>query len=574
MRLNSYFCVRLLTEYMQLMAYLCKKNFVMKYIHSLTLCTLLLMMMLPLAVQAQERLLVFTDPHLLSPALVVNPGQPYTDAVNSNNKMFDLSAPIMQAMVDTILAIRPTAVLVSGDLSKDGERRSHQDMAAYLSQVRQAGIGVYVIPGNHDANSDEARGYYGSSTRKVPTPNSTEFATIYADMGYNQALERDNNSLSYLAEPIPGLWLIAVDDNMTVQRDANRSIEANGISLSTRNWILAKADQGRSMGKQVIVMMHHQLVEHFDDQDRLVGDATVTDAATLRQELINHGIRLVLTGHMHIGNITTQFNDARTDSLVEVTTGSPLTYPCQFRLIDVAPDRGTFGISTGQLEHIQDIPDLQAYALERFKGSTRSTVASVVYHSWDELMAAINQYSSYIGEVNFTQEQATEAIYNAFKDEIERLMVALAQGNEPTRNVQGLKSAMLNKVGTLVDQLLPNLNFLARLVVVPMIQSQLESMLGKALDSILADCNHYGTSLAHVTDDLTPVLHFPPIDVSKPGDINGDGTLDVTDVNIIINILLGKDSAEHYSGNCDLNSDHTIDVVDANIAINLMLSKR
>ena len=73
---------------------------------------------------SQERLLVFTDPHLLSPALVVNPGQPYTDAINNDNKMFDLGAPIMQAMVDTILGIKPTAVLVSGDLSKDGERRS------------------------------------------------------------------------------------------------------------------------------------------------------------------------------------------------------------------------------------------------------------------------------------------------------------------------------------------------------------------------------------------------------------------------------------------------------------------
>lgn len=522
---------------------------------------------------AQERLLVFTDPHLLSPALVVNPGQPYTDAINSNNKMIDLGEPVMQALVDTILAIKPTAVLVSGDLTKDGERRSHQDVAAHLSQLRQAGIKVFVIPGNHDVNSDEAKGYYGSTTRKVTTPSSAEFATIYADMGYDQALERDNNSLSYVAEPIAGVWLIAVDDNMTVQRDTDRTIAANGITLSTRNWIMQKADQGRSLGKQVMVMMHHQLVEHFDDQDRLVGDAAVTDAATLRQEFINHGIKLVLTGHMHIGNITTQFNDARTDSLVEVTTGSPLTYPCQFRLIDVAQDRSTFSFSTGSIEHIQDIPDFQNYALERFKNSTRSTVSSVVYHSWDDLMAAIDQFGSYIGEVNFTQEQATDAICAAYKDEIERLMVAMAQGNEPTHNVQGLKSTMLNKVGTLVDELLPNLNFLARLIVVPMIQNQLESMLGKALDSIVADCNNYGTAQAHVTDDLSPVLHFTPIAIGIIGDVNCDGRVDVTDVNVVINIMLGKDTADNYGGRADITGDGTVDVSDINAVVNIMLGK-
>lgn len=546
----------------------------MKFKISTACYVLLLTMLLPLVAAAQERLLVLTDPHLLSPALVVNPGQPYTDAINSNNKMIDLGAPIMKAMVDTILAIHPTAVLVSGDLSKDGERRSHQDMAAYLAQLRQAGIKVFVIPGNHDVNSDEAKGYYGSTTRRVTTPTSAEFATIYADMGYDQALERDNNSLSYLAEPILGLWLIAVDDNMTVQRDTDRSIAANGITLSTRNWILAKADQGRRLGKQVMVMMHHQLVEHFDDQDRLVGDATVTDAANLRQALIAHGIRLVLTGHMHIGNITTQFNDARTDSLVEATTGSPLTYPCQFRLIDVSADRGTFSFSTGTIDHIEDIPDFQSSALQRFKNSTRTTVASVVYHSWDDLMAVLDQYSSYIGDVNFTQEQATEAIYTAFHDEIERLMVALAQGNEPTRNVQDLRNAMMGKVGTLVDQLLPNLNFLARLIVVPMIQNQLDSMLGKALDSIVNDCNQYGTAQAHVTDDLAPTLHFTPIAPGLTGDVNGDGTVDVTDINIIINIMLGMDDALNYAGRADVTGDGSIDVSDVNDIINNMLGKQ
>ena len=109
----------------------------MKFKISTACYAMLLTMLLPLMAAAQERLLVLTDPHLLSPALVVNPGQPYTDAINSNNKMIDLGAPIMKAMVDTILAIHPTAVLVSGDLSKDCERRSHQDMVAYLAQLHQ-----------------------------------------------------------------------------------------------------------------------------------------------------------------------------------------------------------------------------------------------------------------------------------------------------------------------------------------------------------------------------------------------------------------------------------------------------
>lgn len=533
------------------------------------ICVLLLAVLLPLTARPQERLLVLTDPHLLSPALVVNPGQPYTDALNSNNKMFDLGDPIMRAMVDTILAINPTAVLITGDLSKDGERRSHQDMAAYLAQLRQAGIGVYVIPGNHDVNSNEAKGYYGAITRPLASPSSSEFASIYADMGYNQAIERDNNSLSYLVEPVQGLWLIAIDDNMTVQRDADRSINACGITLSTRNWIFQKADQGRALGKQVIAMMHHQLVQHFDDQDRLVGDAAVSDAENLRQQFLDHGIKLVMTGHMHIGNITTHFNEARTDSLVEITTGSPLTYPCQFRLIDVAPDRGTFTVNTACIEHIENIPNFQDYALERFKNSTRPIVGSLVYHSWDDLMAAVNQYSYLVGEVSFTQEQATDAIYNAFHDEIELIMVAMAQGNEPTRNVKNVPNQIYNKVGALVDQLIPGLNFLTRPIVVGMIRNKLESLLDTPLKSVVNDSNNYGTSLAHVTDDISPVLRFTPVETVLRGDINRDGKVDVADLNCIINIILNI--SDEFAANADISGDGKVDVADLNELINIVL---
>ena len=57
------------------------------------------------------------------------------------------------------------------------------------------------------------------------------------------------------------------------------------------------------------------------------------------------------------------------------------------------------------------------------------------------------------------------------------------------------------------------------------------------------------------------------------GDINGDGKVDVSDVNIIINIMLGKAQASSYPGNPDLNNDNKVDVTDVNAVINIMLGK-
>ncbi len=57
------------------------------------------------------------------------------------------------------------------------------------------------------------------------------------------------------------------------------------------------------------------------------------------------------------------------------------------------------------------------------------------------------------------------------------------------------------------------------------------------------------------------------------GDINGDGKVDVSDVNIIINIMLGKVQASAYPGNSDINGDNSVDVSDVNAVINIMLGK-
>ena len=57
---------------------------------------------------------------------------------------------------------------------------------------------------------------------------------------------------------------------------------------------------------------------------------------------------------------------------------------------------------------------------------------------------------------------------------------------------------------------------------------------------------------------------------SVRGDLNGDGKVDIADVNISINTMLGKEPSTELS---DLNGDGRTDIADVNIEINLMLGK-
>ena len=70
--------------------------------------------------------------------------------------------------------------------------------------------------------------------------------------------------------------------------------------------------------------------------------------------------------------------------------------------------------------------------------------------------------------------------------------------------------------------------------------------------------------------DLTFVLQQEKTDPEPVrGDFNGDGVVDIADVNIAINMMIGKEP----TNGADLNGDGMFDIADVNIEINLMLGK-
>lgn len=75
-------------------------------------------------------------------------------------------------------------------------------------------------------------------------------------------------------------------------------------------------------------------------------------------------------------------------------------------------------------------------------------------------------------------------------------------------------------------------------------------------------------------------LELYPVEITKvggveykTGDVNGDGEIDVRDINIIINIMLGADSADNYDGRANVDGEGIIDVADINALVNAMLGK-
>ena len=283
------------------------------------------------------------------------------------------SKPSRAAAIASIREAHPRFVLVPGDLTKDGEEADHIAFAEKLETLRAEGIAVYVVPGNHDVNNPGAVRFQGDTKVRVPNVTPERFAEIYRDFGYGGAIDRDPHSLAYVAEPEPGLWLLAMDAcryDISLTRD--HEYTAGSFTPERLAWIKGVLERARKENKAVIAMMHHGVVEHFNGQKRLFPAYLVTDNDAFSRMLADYGVRVVFTGHFHAQNIAGAWWDASgaptaapgSRFLYDVETGSLVSYPSPYRFVQI-DERQMMHVRSFHVEALTEMPNgFQEYSLE------------------------------------------------------------------------------------------------------------------------------------------------------------------------------------------------------------------
>jgi len=277
---------------------------------------------------------VISDLHMYDPSLG-SAGAAFEKTMNSDRKLLLDSEDLLDYAIEDILKSEAEFVLISGDLTKDGELVNHEIVAEKLGEFKAAGLGVYVVPGNHDVNNPDAVSYDGDGTTQVDTVMYDEFAEIYRSFGYGEALFSDTDSLSYVAEPVEGLWILALD---ACRSDENQpgaeEIVGGRFSGKSIDWIAQMLTEAQSQGKAVVAMMHHGVAEHWEGKAKLHPDYLIEDFGHFGAFLASHNVRLVFTGHYHAHDITrADFEDGK--YIYDVATGSLITAPCPIRYCSI-----------------------------------------------------------------------------------------------------------------------------------------------------------------------------------------------------------------------------------------------
>ena len=276
--------------------------------------------------RAQTTIAVVSDPHVMASDLLESGAETqsaWTSYYAGQRKMLPESAGLFTQFVEAVKS-NADIVLVTGDLTKDGEQTSHEFVRTQLATLTAAGKKVFVIPGNHDLGEE---GNHASN-----------FAAFYDGFGYGTGSTVDENgSLSYVAEPVEGLVLLGIDSH------------TGSVPSATLTWLCNQANTASAQGKQVIAMMHHPLIEHIKGASNYIPTYTVGNPTAVRDALIDAGVKVILTGHFHTSDIAYDWNDDEANGIYDINTGSLISYPCDYRMLTLSQDMQTLDVATSSL---------------------------------------------------------------------------------------------------------------------------------------------------------------------------------------------------------------------------------
>lgn len=304
------------------------------------------------------RIAVMSDLHYLSPDMIADT-EDFEHAFNSDRKLLKESSSVLHEMLERVRADKPDILLVSGDLTKDGEQECHAALAKQLQQLQQdvPGLKIYVINGNHDIRNYNAKNFNTADGKAVPATRTEpeDFKRIY-DFVYSDptvlatftpAEGNKAGGLSYVARPVEGLTVIAMDtcryssDNTSNGDDEHET--SGAISADLEKWVIEQTAAAKARGDLVIGLEHHGLVPHFDVQPTILPMYLVNGYERIAQEYADAGMSVVFTGHMHAVDIAAMTTKAG-NTFYDIETGSALTYPCPIRFVDLR--RSTVGGET------------------------------------------------------------------------------------------------------------------------------------------------------------------------------------------------------------------------------------
>lgn len=259
---------------------------------------------------------IMTDPHYIDETLYDKGSAFEYIKTTAAGKDLTYQKESLQAFVAEALEEKPDGVIITGDITLNGEYISGEKFAELLAPIKAAGIEIFVIPGNHDIHDGWARKFTGEKQEKTAQISPKDFKEMFSGYGYERAVSEDEHSLSYMVPMNETYNFVFLDTNIyTLEPSTRNPTTAGRVDEQTKKWLQQQLELGLEKGKQTFVFMHHNLFSH----NELVNKGYVlNNAEEIRGLFEKYEVPVCFSGHIHAQDILTD----EESKITEIVTAS------------------------------------------------------------------------------------------------------------------------------------------------------------------------------------------------------------------------------------------------------------
>ncbi|KRO16795.1 metallophosphoesterase [Lacticaseibacillus saniviri] len=280
---------------------------------------------------ATPTLWVLSDPHFISPT-IHDQGSAFKFIKRTAvGKDLDYQTQTITALVAKAKKAHPDALIITGDITLNGEKKSAEDLSQRLAPLTKAGIKLLIMPGNHDIYDGWARSFKGADQLRTDQISPNDWQTIWHS-SYAQAASTDASSLSYRVNLNHDYQLICLDSNIYgVQQSSTQPNTGGELKPATMKWLKQQLIAGQKSNRRSLVFMHHNLYRH---NQQVYQGFVLNNAPQLRTLLDDYNVPVLFSGHIHAQDISA--DPQKKHHVIEVVSGSFATSPNAYGVVKLS----------------------------------------------------------------------------------------------------------------------------------------------------------------------------------------------------------------------------------------------
>lgn len=359
---------------------------------------------------------VLSDPHFIADSLH-DFGSQYTYMMHTAaSKDLKYQSIGIKSLVKQAIKDKPNAIVITGDLTFNGEYASIKQLEEYFKPLKAHNIKMLVIPGNHDIYDGWARKFSGDEQTKVAQISPADWKNTFVET-YEDSHSSDPASLSTNVQLNDKYQLVLLDTNYYSTTASNTAPVTGGyLRDETLSWLKTQLEYGKKHNLRTVLFTHHNIYQH---STRGKEGYVIDNVSKLNPLLEKYDVKLSFAGHIHAQDIAA--DPDKSTPTVEVLSSSFAVAPKSYGVINFNKDEITYQkknldirpFLTSKQKQNKDLANYPNYLKKLFYDDTKAIMYERLFYKMKDKQELMDEAATAFADVNWHFFTGTDDLSSA-----------------------------------------------------------------------------------------------------------------------------------------------------------------